>query len=133
MTESDEQQFTAYIQLGVELYTVQRYNAAYEAFTNALRIAPEHTTALNYRIGALEALERYDDAVADYKKLIEICEARFQKAKNDKNGLVCFSCQNSMVKYLNDLGFCYREMYKYASADECFSRAELLEKEMFSR
>lgn len=131
MTENEEQQFKAYLQRGSELFVARRYRAACEAFTNAIHINPEHTTGYEYRIGALEALERYDEAVADYKKLIERCESSIQKAKNDKNGWACYSWQSSMVKYLNDLGFCYRNMGKYASADECFSRANLLQKEIY--
>ena len=126
MTEREEQQFRAYIQLGSELFSMQRYRAAYEAFTNAVNINPENEHARSCRIGTMEALGWYDEAVAEYKKLIKIYEKELEKANADNNIRECISNLNLIAKELNELGACYRNMGDDSNATTCFRRADVL-------
>ncbi len=57
---------------GVENYTNGDYAAAYDNFVDVSSIAPTDTTGYLYGAMMAQEIERYDDALVNYQKLIEM-------------------------------------------------------------
>ncbi|MFY0594746.1 tetratricopeptide repeat protein [Roseivirga sp.] len=60
------------IQSGATLYQQQDYNAALKAFNNAIIIEPKDTTIITYAANAAVQAKRYDLAIANFQKLIDL-------------------------------------------------------------
>ena len=60
------------IQNGATLYQQQKYDAAFEAFNNAVIIEPKDTTILTYAANAAVQAKKYDQALANFQKLLDL-------------------------------------------------------------
>ncbi|OEJ99938.1 tetratricopeptide repeat protein [Roseivirga misakiensis] len=60
------------IQNGATFYQQQEYEAALKAFNNAILIEPTDTTIITYAANAAVQAQRYDLAIANFQKLIDI-------------------------------------------------------------
>lgn len=64
--------FQKLIQNGATLYQQQKYDAALEAFNNAIIIEPKDTTIITYAANAAVQANRYDQAMANFQKLLKL-------------------------------------------------------------
>lgn len=60
------------IQNGATLYQQQKYDAALEAFNNAVIIEPKDSTILTYAANAAVQANKYDQALVNFGKLLEL-------------------------------------------------------------
>lgn len=64
--------FQKLIQNGATLYQQQKYDAALEAFNNAIIIEPKDSTIITYAANAAVQANRYDQALANFQKLLNL-------------------------------------------------------------
>jgi tetratricopeptide (TPR) repeat protein len=62
----------AWNNIGLCLYSLEKYNEAIECYDKALEIDPKYTAAWNNKGNALHKLEKYNEAIECYDKALEI-------------------------------------------------------------
>jgi len=60
------------LRYGKASYDAGEYKAALEPLSTALKLDPKNVEALEYRAMCYEALEQYDNAIGDYKSIVEL-------------------------------------------------------------
>jgi len=101
--EQDNAFINAFYDLGM-VHATRKNPLAFEYYANALRINPSHEQSLYAKAKLYQDLEKYDEAIADYKNMLIKFKA-------------CEQCQYN-------LGAIYLEVKKdYAQALEHFSKA----------
>ena len=57
---------------GKAAYDAGEYRAALEPLSTALKLDPKNAEAMEYRAMCYEALEQYENAIADYKQIVDL-------------------------------------------------------------
>ena len=94
---ADSQDFVLYMELGVLMRSLQRYEEAIAAFDNAIRLNPSHPLAYNDRAITYTISRQYEKALADYTTAISI-NPQFARALNNRG-----STYDYMEQYENAL------------------------------